>query len=79
MTIFYMRKQSLKTLYDYTREFKDTGAQEFKRKVEAYFIVDDQTRKIEQFMESEYEYAPPKLKKVLIKDNKLIPKNKLKN
>ena len=74
----YMRRQSLKTLYDYTKEFEKTGAEEFKKKVEAYFKVDDQTRKIEQYIESEYEFAPPYLKEILIKDNKLIPTNEVK-
>ena len=32
-----MRRQSLKTLYDYTKEFEITGAKEFKQKVESYF------------------------------------------
>ena len=37
MTILYNRRQSLKTLYDYTNDFELTGPDEFKRKIEAYF------------------------------------------
>ena len=69
----YMRRQSLKTLYDYTKEFEITGAEEFKKKVEAYFKVNEQSIIIEQYIETDYEFAPPYLKEILIKDDKLIP------
>ena len=74
----YMRRQSLKTLYDYTKEFEKTGAEEFKQKIESYFKVNEQSIMIEQYMESEYEFAPPFLKEILIKDNKLIPNDQVK-
>ncbi len=74
----YMRRQSLKTLYDYTKEFEITGAEEFKQKVEAYFKVNEQSIIIEQYIETDYEFAPPYLKEILIKDNKLISNDQVK-
>ena len=73
-----MRRQSLKTLYDYTKEFEITGAEEFKKKVEAYFKVNEQSIIIEQYIETDYEFAPPYLKEILIKDDKLISNEQVK-
>ena len=74
----YMRRQSLKTLYDYTKEFEKTGAKEFKQKIESYFKVNEQSIIIEQYIETDYKFAPPYLKEILIKDNKLIPNDQVK-
>ena len=74
----YMRRQSLKTLYDYTKEFKDTGAKEFKKKVENYFKVDGKARAIEQYMDKDYDVTPNHLKEILQKDDKLIPEDQVK-
>ena len=74
----YMRRQSLKTLYDYTKEFEITGAKEFKQKIESYFKVNEQSIMIEQYIETDYEFAPPYLKDILVKDDKLISNDQVK-
>jgi ATP-dependent DNA helicase RecQ len=74
----YMRRQSLKTLYDYTKEFEITGAKEFKQKIESYFKHNEQSIMIEQYIETDYEFAPPYLKEILTKDNKLISNDQVK-
>ena len=74
----YNRRQSLKTLYDYTKDFEKTGAEEFKRKIEAYFKVNDQTTKVEQFIESDFKFAPTYLNEVLKEDGKMISTEKVK-
>ncbi len=74
----YMRRQSLKTLYDYTKEFKDTGAKEFKRKIENYFKVDGKARAIEQYMDKDYGDTPNHLKEILYKNDNLIPEDQVK-
>ena len=73
----YNRRQSLKTLYDYTKDFEITGAEEFKRKIEAYFKVTDQTDKVEQFIESDFKFAPTFLNEVLKENGELIPLEKV--
>ena len=74
----YMRRQSLKTLYDYTKEFEITGAKEFKQKIESYFKHNEQSIMIEQYIETDYEFAPPYLKEILTKDDKLISNDQVK-
>ena len=69
----YNRRQSLKNLYDCCLDFKKSGPDEFKRKIDAFFRVDSQTTDIGKFLESTYELAPKHINEILIKDNKLIP------
>ena len=73
----YNRRQSLKTLYDYTKDFELTGPIEFKRKIEAYFKVSDQTTNIGKYIESNYLEAPINLYDLLVINSKLIPENKI--
>ena len=73
----YNRRQSLKTLYDYTKDFEFTGPIEFKRKIEAYFKVSDQTHNIEKYIESNYLEAPNNLYDLLVVNNNLISENKV--
>ena len=73
----YNRRQSLKTLYDYTKDFELTGPIEFKRKIEAYFKVSDQTTNIEKYIESNYLEAPNNLHDLLVINGKLIAENKI--
>jgi len=73
----YNRRQSLKTLYDYTKDFEITGPKEFKRKIEAYFKSNDETHNIEKYIESNYLEAPNNLNDLLVKDGKLIPIEKI--
>ncbi len=73
----YNRRQSLKTLYDCCLDYKESGPDEFKRKIDAFFRVDSQTTDIGKFLESTYELAPKHLNEILIKDNKLIPHDQI--
>ena len=69
----YNRRQSLKTLYDYCKEFEEKGAVDFKRKIDAYFKVDNKAITIGQHLELDYSKAPIFLNNFLKKDQNLIP------
>ena len=73
----YNRRQSLKTLYDYCKEFKAKGSEDFKRKIDSYFRLDDKAYTIGQYLELDFSKAPLFLDEFLKADNKLIPKEQV--
>jgi ATP-dependent DNA helicase RecQ len=79
-TFFRNRLQSLKNLYDYCRDFKNTGPAVFKEKIDAYFRVDTISENISKNIDSSHYEAPKKLDQILLDDNhQLIEKEKVDN
>lgn len=75
----YNRRQSLKTIHDYCTVFDKHGPEDFKRKIDAYFRVDSQSRQIFQHLDENFEQAPKSLNKVLMTNkNSLLPTEEIK-
>ena len=69
----YNRRQSLKTLYDYCKEFKAKGPEDFKQKIDSYFRLDDKAYTIGQHLELDFSKAPLFLDDFLRTNDELIP------
>ncbi len=79
-TFFHNRLQSLKTLYECCRDFKNTGPEGFKARIDTYFRVDTVSETISKNMDITHDEATKRLDSLLISDeNRLIKKEKVDN
>jgi ATP-dependent DNA helicase RecQ len=77
----YNRRRSLATLYRYCIDFNKTkdGPANFKKKIDAYFRVDNVAESISKKIDINHSEAPKELKAMLLDKDKVIEKEKVNN